>query len=213
MENITKYLIAVPTMDMMHTAFAASLIGMRRVGASKVAFMSNSLVYDGRNKLAQEALDEGVDRVLWLDSDMQFKPDLMERLAADMDDGRDYVSALFFTRRFPMAPCFYKTVRINGNKGTVVPYTDYPRDKIFRVDGTGFGAVMISTKLLRDVADKYGGPFFPIPGVFGEDISFCWRAKQLGYKLYCDSRIKVAHIGQFTFGADQFDAQEQIRNQ
>ena len=30
---------------------------------------------------------------------------------------------------------------------------------------------------------------------FGEDISFCIRARELGYKLICDPRIKVSHIG------------------
>ncbi len=30
---------------------------------------------------------------------------------------------------------------------------------------------------------------------FGEDIRFCWRVKQLGVPMYCDSRIKVGHVG------------------
>lgn len=209
-----KYLIAVPTMDTIPTAFAAALIGLRRVGLSKVAFMSNSLVYDARNKLAKEAIETGVDRVLWLDSDMTFRADLMERMAADMDEGRDYVSGIFFTRRFPMVPCVYKEIKIDKHgKGIATPFTKYPKDKLFKTDGTGFGAVMTSTKLIKAIGDKYGGPFFPIPGVFGEDISFCWRAAQLGYDLYCDSRIKVGHIGQFQYGEDQWIAQEQIQNE
>jgi GT2 family glycosyltransferase len=39
----------------------------------------------------------------------------------------------------------------------------------------------------------YGVPFFPIAGL-GEDLAFCWRAKKLDYKLYCDSRLKIGHI-------------------
>ena len=30
---------------------------------------------------------------------------------------------------------------------------------------------------------------------FGEDLSFCIRAQELGRKIYCDSRIKMGHVG------------------
>ena len=72
-EQVRRYMIAIPCMEMMHTAFVSSLVNMRRVGANKVTFLSNSLIYDARNMLAAEALDTGADRILWLDSDMVFE--------------------------------------------------------------------------------------------------------------------------------------------
>ena len=204
----TKYLIAIPTMDMAHIGFVASLVGMQRVGASRVSFVSNSLIYDARNMLAAEAIDTGADRVLWLDSDMRFAPDLMIRLEEDMDSGLDYVSGLYFKRVIPLAPilCKESVVREDGGKltGESKTYMDYPKDSLFEIAASGFGAVMCSTKMLKDVYDNYGMPFNPIPGVFGEDYSFCYRARQLGYKLYCDSRIKLGHIGSFTFGEEHY---------
>ena len=203
-----KYLIAVPCLDMMQTGFVASLVGMQRVGACKHSFLANSLVYDARNMLAAEAIDTGADRVLFLDSDMAFGVDLMQRLADDMDEGCDFVSGLYFGRRFPLKPLVYKSVAIvdtkDGLKGKTEAYSDYPEDALFPIAGSGFGAVMLSTKLLKDVYDTCGYPFAPMPGVLGEDLAFCLRAKQLGYMLYCDSRIKLKHIGSFRYGEEHY---------
>lgn len=197
-----KYLIAVPCMDMMHTVFVASLMYMRRVGASRVTFLSNSLVYDARDKLAREAIETGADRVLWLDSDMQFGNDLMERLAEDMDEGRDFVCGLYFRRRIPTVPILAKEHERDGLK-CLDTYVDYPRDQIFEVDAAGFGAVMCSTKMLQDAYDHFGNPFYPVAG-HGEDYALCTRVRELGYKLYCDSRIKVGHIGQIAYGEELY---------
>lgn len=198
-----KYMIAIPCMDMVATQFASSLAVMRRVGANKVVFLSNSMIYDARNMLAAEALDTGADRVLWLDSDMVFQPDLMERLAEDLDAGIDFVCAPYVKRKLPTTPIIFKRAEIidvNGKKTRDAEvYTDYPKDEVFEIDGCGFGAVMMSTYILKAVADTFGAPFDPMPGIYGEDLSFCWRARELGYALYCDSRIKVGHIGQYIF--------------
>ena len=201
-KKLTTYLIAIPCFDMMDTAFVASLLCMRRVGASKVAFLSNSLVYDARDRLTREAIESNADRVLWLDSDMQFGVDLMQRLAEDMDTGMDFVSGLYFKRQFPVVPLLSK---LQDDK--LAPCLDYPKDQVFEVDATGFGACMMSTKLLKDVVDTFGSPFYPVAG-HGEDYSFCVRARELGYKLYCDSRIKVGHVGAYVFGEEDYQNRE-----
>lgn len=212
-KELKRYLIAVPTMDMVPVPFVASLLYMHRVGASRCTFMANSLVYTARNQLVKEAIETGADRVLWLDSDMQFDVDLMQRLADDMDNGLDFVAGLYFKRRIPTVPVVYKSVdvcQIDGRKtGKTQVYEDYPKYKLFQIGGSGFGAVMCTTKMLTDVAEKYGAPFDPILGALGEDLSFCWRARQLGYKLYCDSRIKVYHVGQMAFGEEHYKGEEQ----
>ena len=193
MADQLKYLIAIPTMDTMPVPFVAALLNLRRVGASRCSFVSNSLVYDARNMLAAEAIDTGADRVLWVDSDMTFDVDLMQRLAADMDEGRDFVCGIYFKRRYPMVPII-SVERERDGKAVTEIYTDYPKDQIFEVSAAGFGACMMTTKLLKDVWDNYGNPFYPANGL-GEDYSFCDRVKALGYKIYCDSRIKVGHVG------------------
>lgn len=190
-----KTLIAIPCLDAVPTPFLRSALRLRRVGEPGIYLTSSSLVYDARNILADKAVKEGYDRVLWLDSDMVFEPDLMERLSADMDEGREFVSGLYFSRKPPVIPVVYAAVGQDKetHEAAAIPRFDYPEDTIFDVAAAGFGACMMTTDLLRRVKDEFGLPFSPILG-FGEDLSFCMRATQLGAKLYCDSRVKLGHV-------------------
>lgn len=195
-----KTLVALPCMDMVHTTFLKSIIGMERVGDCRFSIMCSSLVYDARNSLAKQAVTEGYDRMLWLDSDMDFDPDLLVRLSADMDEGRELVSGLYFKRKAPVKPVIYKEVGYyhsdidDSVTPVAVPYEDYPQDTIFPIAGAGFGGVLVSVDLIKRVGDKFGLPFSPIMG-FGEDLSFCLRASEVGAELFCDSRVKLGHVG------------------
>jgi len=206
-----KTLIAIPCMDMVHTEFMKSLLQMKRIGDEVgFAISSSSLIYDARNGLAKQAIEGGYDRILWLDSDMSFGPDLMARLMADMDEnGLEMVGGIYFSRKTPSVPiCYQKVGYFHDDETDVVSpaalnYYDYPQESLFPVEGIGFGAVLVSVDLIKRVQDKYGLPFSPILG-FGEDLSFCIRARDVGATIMCDSRIKCGHVGQFIFGEEGY---------
>ena len=191
-----KTLIGIPCMESIPTVTVKSLIAMR-YDCVDISFTMNSLVYDARNCLAKMACENGYDRIMWIDSDMVFEPDLFERLSARLDEGRDFVTGLYFSRRMPIIPMIYSEVACYLKDGKQIPtsveYRDYPKDSMFKVQGCGFGGCMMTTKMVLDLAEKYGLPFSPILG-FGEDLSFCQRATQAGYDLYCDSSIKLGHM-------------------
>ena len=152
-----RILIAIPCMDQGPAKFWTSLVNLRKTADTHYGVKANSMIYDSRNNFAAHAIMSGYDRVLWLDSDMTFEPDLLERLNADMDgNGLDYVAGIFFKRRMPTGPCIYKDL-IYGLKddGTIraeaIPYKDYPKDTLFQCAGTGFGAVLVKTELMKAV--------------------------------------------------------------
>ena len=207
-----RILIAIPCMDQGPAKFWTSLVNLRKTADTHYGVKANSMIYDSRNNFAAHAIMSGYDRVLWLDSDMTFEPDLLERLNADMDgNGLDYVAGIFFKRRMPTGPCIYKDL-IYGLKddGTIraeaIPYKDYPKDTLFQCAGTGFGAVLVKTELMKAVWETYGPPFQPMPQM-GEDLSFCYRVTELGRTMWCDSRVKVGHIGEYVFGEQTYLAQ------
>ena len=195
-----KTLIALPCMDMVHTIFLKSLLSMDRIGQCGFAFSCSSLIYDARNQLAKQAVNEGYDRVLWLDSDMDFQPDLLKQLSADMDEGREFVTGLYFKRKAPVKPVIYKSLGFYKDEGVegvtpvAVPYEDYPQDSIFTIAACGFGGCLVSVDLINRVGQKFGLPFSPVMG-FGEDLSFCTRVSELGVEMFCDSRVKMGHVG------------------
>jgi len=189
-----KTLIAIPCMDMVNALFMKSLLAMEMEGEVEVSLAIGSLVYDARNQLAYKAVNNGFDRVLWLDSDMTFNRDLFKRLSARLDEGAEYVSGIYFSRKRPIEPVIYKTVGMDGETPQAISYKDYPKDAIFEIEGSGFGGVMMTSDLIRRAAGSFGLPFSPITG-FGEDLSFCLRVSRLGVPMFCDSSIKLGHIG------------------
>lgn len=204
-----KTLIAIPCMDTVHTLFFDAMLRLRFPADTQVVTSKSSLIYDARNMLARLAVEQDFDRVLWLDSDITFEPDLVERLSAAMDEGREFVTGLYFTRRAPIKPCVYEHCgMIVGSGGRPRPiadsFTDIP-EHVFQVAAAGFGGCMVSVDLIRRIAEKYGLPFSPITG-FGEDLSFCLRATELGVPLWCDPSIRLGHVGQVIFDQNAWTA-------
>ncbi len=198
--NEHKVLIAVPALDTMPTQTAYSMLSLKRYCPSRFCFIVRASCHDARNLLAKEAIESDADRVLWIDSDMVFQDDLMIRLGEDLDAGWDMVCGLYFKRELPVTPVIYKRVEMaNG----VEPYRDYPKDSLFPVAGCGFGAVMMTTELLTRADSFKTGPFTPLPHL-SEDLSFCKRATDAGARIACDSRIKVGHVGQITYGEQMY---------
>lgn len=190
-----RTLICIPAMDEMQTLFVKSLLDLKKPEGTEVALSSSSLVYDSRNQLADKAVKGGYDRVLWLDSDMYFEPDILQRFNAHLDNGIEMIAGLFFTRKLPVRPCVYSQCELVEKDGIFIP-TITPAEygtEVFEVAACGFGAVMMTTDVLRRVCER-DFPFSPLPG-FGEDFSFCLRARELGTHIYCDPTIKIGHVG------------------
>lgn len=194
-----RTMIAIPCMDMVHTDFLRSCLGMDVDGEVQWTTCQSSLIYDARNKLAELAIDGEFDRVLWLDSDMIFDRYLFRRLSEHLDLGREMIAALYFGRKEPVRPMIYSALRREQLPTGVMAaradnFDDYERDSLFPIAACGFGAVMMTTDLIRRVRDAYGLPFFPSLG-FGEDLAFCMRVGWLGREIWCDSSIKCGHAG------------------
>ena len=208
-----RTMIAVPAMDMLHTDFARSALALELQGEVQWTFCPSSLIYDARNLLAQTALQEGFDRVLWLDSDMVFDQFLFRRLSEHLDLGREIVTGLYVTRKQPIRPVIYKSLyrqpSEDGKSFTPISdcFEDYPRDDLFRVAACGFGAVMMNASVLKRVTEVYGLPFSPQMG-FGEDMSFCLRTNELGIDIWCDSSIKLGHAGSCVFTEELLAGQQ-----
>lgn len=191
-----KTLIAVPCMDKMDTAFVRSLLALQREGQMAVQLLANSLVYISREELAKFALDNECDYLLFLDSDMIFGEDLFVRLLqAAEEEHADIVTALAFRRRPPFTPCVWEKIRVGEGDETIVKEFDELPEGRFEIDACGMAGCLIKTEWFKKSFEKYQTCFIPLPQ-FGEDISFCIRAKNLGAKIICDSGVPMGHISQ-----------------
>lgn len=188
-----KTMIAIPAMEQMHSWTVQCLENLEHVGECKTEFIIRMQVDMARNVLAQKAIEGDFDRVLWIDSDMTFEPDMMRRLSDALDAGYDAATGLYFKRTFPLEPVIYKSIDRETPKAE--PFWDYPQDALFEVAGCGFGGVMVKTEALADTDEP---PFLPFLHL-SEDLSFCVRMAEKGRKIACDSRVKLGHMGTIVF--------------
>ena len=210
-------LIAVPCMSHVPVEFMSSFVTLDPTPRGAISMESGSLVDKARNKLAENAIKGGFDYIMWIDSDMVFQTDLVRKLLEDARHGKDYVTAIAFTRGLPIKPTIYDHIDWEPKEeGGVVTgahtYWDYPRDQLFKIEASGLGACLMKTSLLVDVSKEFKcAPFTMLQGI-GEDMSLCWRLKKMGVEMWCDSRIKVGHVGWVVFGESLYLGQQEDKN-
>lgn len=200
-------LIAVPSMDSVPAVFAQSLAMLKKVGNCAVAFQVGSLVYESRNDLAKYAIQSEADYVLWLDSDMMFESELLEKMMATLQEhDLDILTGIYYRRRHPFSPVLMKKLSIAENNFCEYEnFNAYPEDGIFEVEGIGFGCVLMKSDVLMDIKATYNDWFSPF-GRVGEDLSFCWRARQTGHKIFADPSIQLGHCGQQIITKEFYEA-------
>lgn len=196
---MSKILICVPSMDYVAAGFAQSLAMLQKGGnETAIMFQVGSLVYEARNKLAKKAIELETDYTMWLDSDMVFEPDTMIRL---LEHNKPFISGAYFRRSPPYSLVAFEEVDAENRKWKDLALPS----EVTKCGGVGFGCVLVKTEVLFNVAAKYGTWFEPMNN-FGEDLSFCYRARKCGYDLYIDPSITCGHIGHITINESFYKA-------
>lgn len=179
-------------------------------GPLKMRCGTGALV-EARNKVVQRVLETPEDEWLfWLDTDMGFEPDTLERLldVADPKE-RPIVGGLCFAQR---------EMDIDGYSGfstragvTILDWckTDpdkqgykgrawYPPNSLVRCDGTGSACILIHRSVLEKIAKDFGPVWYNRAagndGPVSEDLSFCMRAALIGAPIFVHTGVRTTHM-------------------
>jgi GT2 family glycosyltransferase len=167
-----------------------------------------TLIANQRQELVGEALQSGASHILFLDTDMRFPKDTIDRLLAH---DKPIVAANYATRRMPVKTVAFKTA---GSWDCV--YTTEDKTGLEKVAAVGMGVMLIK----REVFETLELPWFIIgysPKTFefsGEDIFFCRQAQKAGYDIMIDHDLskQVKHIGSFEFAHEHAEVCKQEQN-
>lgn len=186
-----KLLIGIPTLDYVNVEFMKCLTKLiMKLKDDGIQFdldiQSGTLVYFARDRIASRAINENYTHVLWLDSDMIFHENILEDL---MFCGEQFVTGIYHARRKGYASTVFKSIE----KNSIERFDEYPKEP-FRIAGCGFGCVLTDVEILNSVYMNCETCFTPLPSL-GEDIAFCKRATDLGFKLWCEPTVVCGHIG------------------
>jgi GT2 family glycosyltransferase len=172
-------------------------------------------VVDSRNEVVKEFLERFDDEWLWMiDSDMGFAPDTVEALVATADPKeRPIVGGLCFVQWMPGNGADELGTPLDGYKYAATLFVEeeqglrmmgpdeYPRDSLVEVAATGAACLLVHRSVFEKIheAKILRGPHFwfqrPILNgrEYGEDVTFCAVARQLGFPIIVDTAIKTSH--------------------
>jgi glycosyltransferase involved in cell wall biosynthesis len=144
-----------------------------------------SLPYN-RNKCFQYARSKN-DDLLFIDSDMVFTPNDVLAMQHRLADGYDIVCGAYAMGTPPYPQAIFK--RIVGDYELIKPQTG-----LYEVGAGGTGFMAISKQVVAQMPADPFDYFQEGEVLHGDDVSFCHRAGQHGFKVWCDQGIKVGHL-------------------
>lgn len=161
----------------------------------------NYTVYDvGRfgNKVSPEPFDgDDYDYMLWLDSDIIWKPEDIQLL---LDDEKDVVCGMV-----PIA--LDGTVNVGYMMdGSIVRAKRQAFSKsVSKVDYTGWAYVLVRKGVFESLEYPFFEPWIKttVDGAripVSEDHAFCKKLRDAGYRIYVDRRVVAKHQHFFTVG-------------
>ena len=175
---------------------------VRRVGGY-------AAIDQGRNQMATDALLDGYEETMWIDSDVDFHPDSVDRLRS---------------HGLPIVCGIYPQKGKRALASHVMPGT--PK-VVFGKDGGLIGILYAGAGFLHVRREVYlaiqkraaacrcatnvsraDDSVLPLDGpsaedghwYLAEDYAFCQRARPCGFKIMADTTIRLWHIGSHAYG-------------
>lgn len=155
-----------------------------------------------RESVADAVIAGDYDAVMWMDSDMVFPEDVIERLLRQLNanEDADGVTGLYTYKKPPYMPHVYG--RLDEKTGLFDINSSFPMDEPFFVAGAGFGCLLLRTEALKRVPKpRFRMEFDGTKLVAGEDLMFCRDAKT---KLILDPSVSCGHLSETCIYIDQY---------
>lgn len=203
-----RILIAVPTFENIYPDTFKSIYDLDVSGyETSFEFVRGYDCATARNRIAQIALDNGVDYVLMVDNDVVLSKDALINM---LDDPKE-VCLGFYAHRdadniYRGRTCVCKLLSETGAR-----YFNYPleseytaeelaslRDKgeyKVRIHGGGMGCALIKTDVFRKIEYPwYDWVNYKGKGMLSEDLYFCEQCKANSILIYTDTRVNCGHM-------------------
>jgi len=190
-----KILIAVPTFENIATECFEAIYKLDKCG-HEVDFKSIK-GYDcakARNVIAQKALEGGYDYVMMVDSDTIIPYDTLKNM---LDPKADVVMGCVPKKNVDGETVLFAEKNNKKGKGfyNVIPYEELDGSERIALKGGGFGCTLIKTDVFKALAYPYFKYIVYENGsALSEDLYFCRQAKDKGFGIFADTRVKCGHI-------------------
>ncbi len=192
-----KILIAIPTAKNIESETFKSIYDLIVPDGyeTELQFFYGYRVDQIRNLIADWAI-RGFDYLFSVDSDMVFGPDTLLKL---LNHDKDVVTGVYRQRREEQVLELYESSIYGGVSH--ISWDSLKSQGLVEIAACGFGCALVKSEVFRRV----GYPQFEYHVALdhnqtvSEDIDFCSKARNLGFKIYADTSILCKHLGSRTY--------------
>lgn len=152
------------------------------------------------------------DWLFWVDTDMGFAPDSVDRLLAAADPvERPIMGGLCFANReigidgiggylVQPAPTIFDWVKMENGQQGFYTRVDWERGEVTQCAGTGSAFLIIHRSVFEKIAAEYGNTWYSpvwnktLNTSISEDLSFCSRAGALSIPVHVHTGVSTSHL-------------------
>lgn len=192
-KNKKKILIAIPTARYIEPSTFKSIYDLEIPDEYEVDFQYFfGYQVDQVRNLISDWVVRGYDYLFSVDHDISFPPDTLKKL---LSHDAPYVTGIYRQRLEP------QVLEIYDGEMKNVKYDQLKDKGLIEIGGSGFGCVLVK----KEVIETIGYPQFEYHSAldhkdtFSEDLDFCKKARERGFRLYCDTTILCDHRGEKIF--------------
>lgn len=192
-----KLFIAFSAYDSMKMHTVNSLVNTVRRLPFPNSFNFHRGPYVARNRemLLTDAVKGEYTHLMFIDCDVMFPPDGIERLIARE---KDLIGAAYNLRNM-MQPGTVEVQRISAVKLLGGKRRFPTMDAPFRCDTVPTGFMLVRLEPFLNIERPWFETAWTDEGFMGEDTYFCRRAREHGIDVWCDPTIPVGHVGEFIY--------------
>lgn len=160
-----------------------------------------------RDHLVKKALEDGVDYVFFMDTDVIPHPRAISILLSWQ---LPIISGLYWSKA--RLPCAYQFGEDETHVDAIDPATIDPKNtkqRLMEVAAVGAGCLLIDARVFSVIPEPWFQwdmvPWIPREEGSGhsEDINFCLKAKKYGFPIYLDAGIRCKHLLEGSYCLDE----------
>lgn len=136
-----------------------------------------------RNILIEEFLKTDNEYFFSIDTDILVPEHGLKKL---IENNKDICSMILCNEKGQLGKRAHNIMNYNPKKRKFYHILDWEKNSIFEVDLTG--AVYLIHRRVLENGVRYAD------NTLGEDVPFCQKAKEKGFKIFCDTSIKPIHV-------------------
>ena len=181
-----EILLGLPMMTTCHTAHVRALLPMIRQYRYPAFSTISTSIAAARTHIVKGAIKQSFKYVMFIDDDMVFPPWGVNKL---WEQDKDIIGGLYFSKYPPFTP----HIREYADK-KLIPIEDYPKEETFEVGAIATGFMLVRREVFKGIEEPWFDYHFNDMNT-SDDFHFCMKAKDAGYKIFCDPTIELRHVG------------------